>query len=307
MIVTITLNPAIDIRYTLERLAIDSTNRCASVGKTAGGKGLNVSRVISLAGEKVNAAGFLGGPNGQWIAENLTETGIGHRFTEIKGETRNCIAILHEGNQTEILEPGPSITEDEQRQFITDFMEAVKECEVVVASGSLPAGVDVSLYKEIVEITKRNNKKIIMDTSGKALEEVIKAKPTLIKPNTEELEALFGEAIKSREQLKECMAKLAAEGIEVVVVSMGGDGALALYEGEYYHVQPPAIEVVNAVGSGDSTVAGFAIGLSKDWAIEETLRFGCALGTLNALEERTGYIDRENIKTFVEKTTVVKL
>ena len=304
MIVTITLNPAIDIRYTLDRLSIDSTNRCASVGKTAGGKGLNVSRVISLAGEKVNAVGFLGGPNGQWIAEDLTKMGIGHHFTEIEGETRNCIAILHEGNQTEILEAGPSISMGEQRQFIIDFIEAVKDCEVVVASGSLPAGVDVSLYKEIIEITKQNNKKIIMDTSGKALEEVIKAQPTLIKPNTEELEALFGEKINSREQLKECMAKLAGEGIEVVVVSMGGEGALALYEGEFYHVQPPAIEVVNAVGSGDSTVAGFAVGLSKNWPIEETLRFGCALGTLNALEEKTGYIDKTNIESFVEKTAV---
>lgn len=115
---TITLNPSVDISYQLDRLTLDGVNRCARVIKTAGGKGLNVTRVIHCVGEKVCATGFLGGTNGQFIRNQLTEQGISNTFVPIAGDTRNCIAILHEGKQTEILEDGPSLSSKEKEAFL---------------------------------------------------------------------------------------------------------------------------------------------------------------------------------------------
>ena len=192
MILTVTMNPSIDISYPLDVLQLDTVNRVAEVSKTAGGKGLNVTRVLSEIKDPVAATGLLGGRTGQFILDHLGE-GIEERFFEIAGDTRNCIAILHEGKQTEILEKGPTISEKEGQDFLDHYRHLVEQVEVVAISGSLPAGLPVDYYASLVKIAREAGKTVVLDCSGASLEAAIQAavKPTVIKPNNEELSQLL--------------------------------------------------------------------------------------------------------------------
>lgn len=138
MILTVTMNPAVDISYSLEKFELDTVNRVLKINKTPGGKGLNVTRVLKQVGNKVIATGLLGGVLGIDIQKKLSEKGIEHRFFEISGETRNCIAILHEGKQTEILEDGPVITLAESEKFLQHFEKLVKTVQIISISLNFP-------------------------------------------------------------------------------------------------------------------------------------------------------------------------
>lgn len=305
MILTITLNPAIDISYKLERLVIDGTNRCSNVIKTSGGKGLNVTRVISLVKEDVCATGLLGGTNGEFIANKLSEDRIENDFVKIKGDTRNCIAILHEGNQTEILESGPKISESEKEKFISKYKELVKKVDVIVASGSVPKDLGSDFYNVLITIANKENKKFLLDTSGENLRRTLLSKPYLIKPNKEELSQLIGREVKDENTIIEALIDMKNKyDIPYIVVSLGAEGALALHCNKLYKVRPSKIKDVNPVGSGDSTIAGFAVALKNNWKTEEVLKYGCVLGTLNALEKQTGYVNVNLIEKFKTKTKV---
>lgn len=311
MIVTVTMNPSIDISYPLATLKIDTVNRTNKVTKTAGGKGLNVTRVIhDLCGD-VLATGVLGGFHGAYIAEELKKAGIKQDFTPIAEESRDSIAILHEGNQTEILESGPTVSEDEQAAFLEKFEELIKQADIVTISGSLAKGFPSDFYQKLVQIAQQHAVKALVDTSGESLKQVItaKQKPYLIKPNLEELEALLGQAF-SLEKLDDIQAALSQplfEGIEWIVVSLGKHGAIAKYQETFYRVEIPTIQVINPVGSGDSTIAGFAYGLSKAMPPMDLLKMCMATGMANAKENKTGHVDPANVKNHFEKINVKKI
>ncbi|BBM19296.1 tagatose-6-phosphate kinase [Enterococcus avium] len=311
MIVTVTMNPSIDISYPLATLKIDTVNRTNKVTKTAGGKGLNVTRVIHDLGGDVLATGVLGGFHGAYIAEELKKAGIKQDFTPIAEESRDSIAILHEGNQTEILESGPTVSEDEQAAFLEKFEELIKQADIVTISGSLAKGFPSDFYQKLVQIAQQHAVKALVDTSGEGLKQVItaKQKPYLIKPNLEELEALLGQAF-SLEKLDDIQAALSQplfEGIEWIVVSLGKHGAIAKYQETFYRVEIPTIQVINPVGSGDSTIAGFAYGLSKAMPPMDLLKMCMATGMANAQENKTGHVDPANVKNHFEKINVKKI
>ncbi|WP_413538021.1 hexose kinase [Enterococcus malodoratus] len=311
MIVTVTMNPSIDISYPLATLKIDTVNRTNKVTKTAGGKGLNVTRVIHDLGGDVLATGVLGGFHGAYIAEELKKAGIKQDFTPIAEESRDSIAILHEGNQTEILESGPTVSEDEQAAFLEKFEELIKQADIVTISGSLAKGFPSDFYQKLVQIAQQHAVKALLDTSGEGLKQVItaKQKPYLIKPNLEELEALLGQAF-SLEKLDDIQAALSQplfEGIEWIVVSLGKHGAIAKYQETFYRVEIPTIQVINPVGSGDSTIAGFAYGLSKAMPPMDLLKMCMATGMANAQENKTGHVDPANVKNHFEKINVKKI
>lgn len=311
MIVTVTMNPSIDISYPLATLKIDTVNRTNKVTKTAGGKGLNVTRVIHDLGGDVLATGVLGGFHGAYIAEELKKAGIKQDFTPIAEESRDSIAILHEGNQTEILESGPTVSKDEQAAFLEKFEELIKQADIVTISGSLAKGFPPDFYQKLVQIAQQHVVKVLVDTSGESLKQVItaKQKPYLIKPNLEELEALLGQAF-SLEELDDIQAALSQplfEGIEWIVVSLGKQGAIAKYQDTFYRVEIPTIQVVNPVGSGDSTIAGFAYGLSKAMPPMDLLKMCMATGMANAQENKTGHVDPANVKNHFEKISVKKI
>lgn len=193
MILTVTMNPSIDTRYQLDKLIIDDVNR-VTPEKTAGGKGLNVSRVLLQLGDDVLATGLLGGHMGAYMAELMDADGVKNDFVPIAGETRICLNILHEGNQTELLESGPQIAPAELEAFTAKFAELAAKADVVTLSGSLPRGVDAGYYAELVKIAEEAGAKVLLDTSGASLEAALKsdAKPELVKPNLTEINGLLG-------------------------------------------------------------------------------------------------------------------
>ncbi|MGU7776825.1 tagatose-6-phosphate kinase [Streptococcus suis] len=307
MILTITLNPSVDIAYQLDTFHLDTVNRVEKVQKTAGGKGLNVTRVLKQIGEDVVATGFIGGELGSYVKKQLTRNDIKNSFVEIGNETRNCIAVLHDGKQTEILEQGPTIQEHEALNFIEHLEIILNNIDVVVISGSLPKGLASNYYVEIVELCKKCGVAVVLDCSGETLKKVLESqqKPTVIKPNTEELSQLIGKNVTDDiQELKAVLSGQLFQGIEWIVVSLGAKGAFAKHNDKFYRVKIPKINVVNPVGSGDSTVAGIAASLAHALPDKELLKNANVLGMLNAQEEQTGFVNLENSEVLYSQIEV---
>lgn len=310
MILTITMNPSIDIAYQLDSFQIDTVNRVLETHKTPGGKGLNVTRVLAQLGDDVLASGLLGGKIGEYLEEGLDKVGIKHAFSKIAGETRNCIAVLHEGQQTEILEKGPTVSEFEADTFLEHFLNLIPKLELVVISGSLPQGIASNYYAKIVSLCHEHELPVILDCSGKALEETLTSseKPTVIKPNTEELSQLLHQEITDDcDDLKEALRQPLFDGVEWVIVSLGSKGAFAKHKDTFYRVTIPKIDVVNPVGSGDSTVAGIASAYVSGVSDQELLKKANVLGMLNAQEKQTGHVNLANYEKLFNEIKVTEV
>lgn len=310
MILTVTMNPSVDIRYEMDMLEIDTTNRVPVAHKTAGGKGLNVARVIALSGRNVGASGIIGGTLGDFIAQNTQADNIEDKFLKLSKESRNCIAILHEGNQTEILEAGPTFTKEEGEQYLEKFEALIQDVKIVTLSGSLPPGLAVDFYKQLIEIAKKNNVKTLLDTSGDALKAVLESDvhPDLVKINLDELNAVSAEEVTADfDSMKHALASDLFTNIEAVIITEGSGGAKAKWNNDFYDVTIPTVDAVNPVGSGDSTLAGFAVGLDEDKSIVEILTLGMTFGILNALEGQTGFINMDHYDEIAKQVKVEKL
>lgn len=313
MIVTVTLNPSVDISYHIDHLKMDDVNRVEDVNKTAGGKGLNVTRVAHALGSSVLATGILGGTLGRFITRQLKEQSIREDFYETNKEARNCIAILHDGKQTEILESGPTLTEEEAEGFLNHFQNLLesKEVSVLTISGSLPKGLSADSYKRIISLANEKEIPVVLDTSGSTLAAILddhSLRITAIKPNFDELSAL--EDIKISEDPEEWKKILNAprfQNVEWIIISMGADGAFAKHQDNFYRVEIPKINVVNPVGSGDATVAGIAFSLENKENDEKLLKTAMTTGMLNTMETQTGFINPDNFDQYYGKVSVTKL
>lgn len=294
MILTVTMNPAIDTRYQLDKLIIDDVNR-VTPQKTAGGKGLNVSRVLLQLKDDVVATGLLGGHMGAYMKELMDEDGVPNDFVPTKGETRICLNILHEGNQTELLESGPEIASEELEAFTVKFRELAAKADVVTISGSLPRGIDAGYYAELVKIAEDADAKVLLDTSGASLDAALESdvKPELVKPNLTEINGLLGTNYTTEDvdALREALAadKRFAD-IPWVVVSMGAAGSVGFHNGRAFRAKTPNIPAVNATGSGDSTIAGFAHAIAAGADDVTVLKTANTCGKLNAMDPKTGHL-----------------
>lgn len=310
MILTITMNPSVDMSYPLPNLQLDAVNRVEQVSKTAGGKGLNVSRVLHQLDKELLATGVIGGHLGAFIKDKLSEAGISHDFTEIKEESRNSIAILHDhGQQTELLEKGPTVTQEEEERFIQHYQKLLVSSSLVTISGSLAAGLSADLYEQLIALAKEKNIPVLLDTSGGALRGAVisSTPPFLIKPNETEIAELLSVDRAEKESLIEQLQHSIFQGIEWIVVSMGAAGAVAKHGDVLYRVTIPKIEVVNPVGSGDATLAGLAAGIYAGCSDEDILKWGMTTGMLNAMEEKTGCIDPQGINELFHQIQVEKI
>ncbi|AYO31337.1 hypothetical protein D2962_12675 [Biomaibacter acetigenes] len=217
MILTITLNTSIDKAYVVENFKVGDVVRVKEAVYTAGGKGLNVTKVISTLGEKVLATGFIGGFSGGFIQHELDKMNIPHEFVKIQGESRSCVNIVDKATHvhTELLEPGPLLTPQNVERFISLYEILLQRANVVTMSGSAPRGVDKDIYKTLITIAKNNGKKVILDTSGDYLKEGMKAFPTMIKPNLSEAENLLGRKITSIEDAARAAVELLASVVRI--------------------------------------------------------------------------------------------
>ena len=308
MITILTFNPSIDRMYRVSDLNIGQIQRVKTANATAGGKGLNVTKVCKILGEDPLAMGFLGGFNGEYIKDELEKLEIRSKFTPINQETRNCLNIIDDSlNSTELLEKGPVLEFDDLRNFEKDLESVLEDTQILVASGSYCQNMPIDYYKRIGHICKKNNIKFILDTSGESLKVALESNPYLIKPNADEIKQLLNINIEAKDELIDAARKLLNMGAKNVCVSLGKDGMIYLNENELYEVKVPKIKAVNTVGSGDSTIAGFSVGILRGYDTVELLKLANACGMSNALNIETGFINLSDINKFMKEITVNKL
>ena len=308
MILVINLNASLDKRYELVDFAKGKIIRAKSVDNTPGGKGIHVANVDTILGEETVVTGFLGGKTGEFVAGRLCDYGIAGDFVKVAGETRSCLAILTEdGAQTEILEPGPDVSREELKKFRAKYTELLGKADIVVASGSVPRGVPVDFYAELIAEAHQAGKKFLLDTSGDLLACGIAARPDFIKPNRDEMEALRGYRLSNEEDVVREIRHFLDDGIEMAAISLGREGSLVGVKDQVYRVTVPRIACKNPVGSGDSYVAGIAAGFARKLPIEDILRLGAACGTANALEAESGFVQKKIVAQLLPRISVEKL
>ncbi|MFW5889552.1 MAG: 1-phosphofructokinase family hexose kinase [Bacillota bacterium] len=309
MILTVTMNPAVDKVYKVDDIKINNVYRPKNMIATAGGKGLNVARVVKELTGKVSATGLMGGSNAEFIKKELNKEGIINKFVEIKGNTRTCINIMDQKNNTstEILEPGPYIEKEEINLFLKTFKNIINEYKIIIASGSLPKGLPDDFYQKIIEISKENEKIFLLDSSGDYLINGINSNPYMIKPNEDEVEHLFKHKNNKIESYSSILLKLKHQGIKLPVITLGEFGCISLIGNEIYQLIPPSVEVKNSVGSGDAFMGGCGVGLDNGLNPMESLKLGLACGTANTQFLKTGKISNEKVKKIKSKIKIKKI
>ncbi len=285
MIVTITLNPCLDRTITVYGLLVDETNRWTSSRLYAGGKGIDVSRAIHEMGGRTMAYGFIGGPDGRAVEILLDEEGVPFSFTPIEQETRTNIIITDTKTfkQTRIDAPGPRISKKEMERFVRKVRQIYPRPDLVVAGGSLPPGVPVNIYYDLILEAKDFGARTILDTEGRWLAEGLKAKPYLIKPNVHEAEELLKTELSTEEAIIKAALNLVGMGIEIAVISRGKDGIIAATKEKIVKAVAPPVKLRSAVGAGDCTIAGLALKPAYNEPLVESCRLAVAMGTAAVL------------------------
>jgi 1-phosphofructokinase family hexose kinase len=297
-IYTLTLNPAVDRELTVPDIEFDTVLRASAWRIDFGGKGFNVSRMLKSLGSPSTALGFAGGKSGELLKDGLEALGIGTDFVWVAGETRTNVSIVTDAHDryVKVNEPGPTISADEQEALIEKVRELSETGDWWVLAGSLPPGIESDFYAKLTEIIQSAGAKVILDTSGEALEKGAKAKPYLAKPNDIELEKLTGLPVNDQAQITVAAQKLQQMGVSNVIVSLGKKGALLVNPDEVSLVESPVIEERNPIGAGDSMVGGLTWGLSQALPLAEALRWGIACGAAAASLSGTGVGSRELVE-----------
>lgn len=304
MITTVTVNAAIDKAYIVDNFALNGVFRVQRVMAQAGGKGLNVARVIKALGEEVVATGFLGGHNGRFIEESLAVEGIDGDFVHVTGESRMCLNILDPASQsqTELLEPGPEVSLEDGEKLKDKVRTLARRSRLVIMSGSLARGLPTTFYAELIEVVKQEGTRVILDTSGAALKEGLKASPYMVKPNFQEAIALAGRPLEEEMARRDFVKELLATGIEVVALTLGKGGAMIGSRDTLFHVITPEIQSVNTVGCGDAFVAGFAVALVQGEDVPVAARRATAIAAASAASLGTGQVKTELAKKLLPVT-----
>ena len=300
MIYTITLNPALDRTLWIQKVRDDVSNRILEEKSFAGGKSVDVSKVLKNLGVDNIALGFVGGFAGRELEGRLLNEGIETDFVRVSGETRTNI-IIHEtgtGKQLAFNASGPEIKPDELMQFI-EQLEKLPCGEVVAIGGSIPLGVSPEIYRKIINLVKKCQAKVVLDVDGEALRQGIKALPNVIKPNIHELSELAGRELNGLDDIVSAARSINQQGVEIVLVSMGAKGILLVSDGEQYLAVPPNVNVESTIGAGDSSVAGFIFGLVQGKDLKQCLIYAVAAGTATTLRQGTALCQKDDFERIV--------
>jgi 6-phosphofructokinase 2 len=296
-IITVTLNPAIDKSASVAHVVAERKLYCTQPRFEPGGGGVNVSRAISKLGGKSLLLYPAGGLTGKRIQELLDEDGIDHRPFPINGMTRESLVILEEstGRQYRFGMPGPKLRKKEWEKFLQELSGIEPPPDYVVASGSIPPGVPADFYARVARIGKEKGTKTIVDVSGNALKEALEEGVYLIKPNVREFRELVGKNIKEESQIKAEAQKMVKNGrCELLVISLGAAGALAVSKAFTELIRPPTVSIISKVGAGDSMVAGITLSLARGKPLKESVLFGVAAGTAAVMTPGSELCRRED-------------
>ena len=308
-VVTVTLNPALDKTVVIHKLAVGGLNRVQSVRMDPGGKGINVARVLHGFGVNVKAAGLIAGSQGQILLQYLASEKIDTKFLTIPGETRTNLKIVDDNANitTEINEAGFQVGTADMIAFKHTLSTLLDETSFLVLSGSLPPQVDSSIYRDLTDIANRKGVKTILDADDEALIAGIEAVPFAIKPNIHELEKLAGKKLKDDREIIRAAREIIEKGIEIIIVSMGAQGAIIMDKKEVYRVRPGSIVPRSTVGAGDSMVAVLVYSLMSQHSLSETAKWVTAAGTVTAAKTGTQVCTLEEVRQFLNNVQVEKI
>lgn len=294
-IVTLTINPAVDISWEVEDVVPTRKLRSSGGVVYPGGGGINVSRVISVLGGESKAIFTRAGIVGTLLTELLDDFAIDRRVIRVHGATRLSATLFEcsTGDEYRVTPPGPELSEAEWQAFIDAVAET--ECEYLICSGSVPEGVPNDIYARIAATAKARGIKVVLDTSGRPLIEALKEGVYLVKPNLRELEHLVGRKAPTPEKQEEVARQIVDEGrADVVALTLGRKGALLVWKGGVKRLSSPDVERKSAVGAGSSFVAGLVLKLSQGRPLEDALAMAVACGAAALITPGTEMVRRED-------------
>ena len=301
-IITITFAPSIDKSAAVPKLISDKKMRCSIANVEPGGGGVNVARVINRLGGEVTAIFPSGGYTGMFFNYLLEKENVPFISIQTKNETKENFVILDKLSNKEYRFGMPSneIFENEWQDLIK-VIENQKNVDFIIASGSLPLGIPDDIYTQLSEIAKVKNAKFIVDTSGKSLQNAMNENVFLIKPNLEELGILLNKKnLKIENVASEARKLIYQNHCEIIVVSLGANGAMLITKDETINIKPPKVQVKSTVGAGDSMLAGIVFGLSNKMPLKESLQYGIACGTATTMNVGSALCEKNDVEKLLK-------
>lgn len=311
LILTVTLNPALDKTICIDNFSLNQVNRVDSIRLDAGGKGINVSNTIGAMGRKSIAYGVIGGQTGGFIKDALAKEGIEFKYLETKGETRTNLKIVDSMNEThtDINEPGPIVDAEFEAEILKMLDRDIGKDDVLIIGGSLLPGLTTKMYRKMTQLAFEKGARVILDTEGEQLQEALQASPHIIKPNIFELSGLAGKELESNEDVILFGKQLIAEGKvqKGVLVSMGEDGALWITKDTTIKVEAIKTDVKSTVGAGDAMVAALAISMDEGFNDEDMLKLATAAAVARISTEGPINCSMDQIKNIAAKVILKKV
>lgn len=302
MIYTLTLNPALDYdMYLSDDLKVGELNLAREVKYRAGGKGINVSKVLKNLGIESTAFGYVAGFVGDFIVKDLEKDGINSKFVELEGCTRINAKVNGNDIETELTGVSPTISEENLQKLI-EKMSELKDGDILVLAGSIPGTVVSNIYKRLSENVKAKVE-IVLDTRGNLIQENMHNN-LFIKPNIHELREMFGKKLETKEEIVSKCKYFLDRGIKNVILSRGGDGALLVNKDFVLEANVPKGELINSIGAGDSMVAGFVAGYTKGMTLEDSFKLAVAAGSATAYSY--GLAEKELIEKLYLEINILK-
>jgi 1-phosphofructokinase family hexose kinase len=289
-------NPAIDTLADVESIDIGGVNRLRNVCRDAGGKGLHVAVACATLGASTTLVGPIDASNRPLFEQTLAARNVRFVGVPIDQPIRTCWAIRDaHGQLTELLEPGPLVSNERAATLAASFMREAASARLVVLSGSLPHGLQTDTYARL--ITALDPARVLLDTSGAPLAGSLAAAPLVVKPNRQEASQIAGMAIETRDDAIRAATRIAARGPRLVLLSLGVDGAIVHErEGATWVVEAPHVAVRNTVGAGDCLLAGFAVSLLRGDTIEQCARFAVACGSAKSMHPEIGFLQLSDVE-----------
>ncbi len=289
MITTLTLNPCIDRTITINGFKYGGLNRVIHTRSDLSGKGINVSIAVHQLGGQTEALGFNYINNRDFVETNLEQSGIKYRFIDIDGTLRTNVKVFDEQNRvmTEFNENGYPVIPETLPELHKLVYDRVKDSSIMVFNGSVPAGVPKDIYRSLIETVKKSGVKTVLDADGELFLEGLKAGPYFIKPNLYEFESAFKVKVQNKQDIVEISRKLIKQGVGIVCVTMGKDGAVVVSHDQAWFAPGSNIEVRGVQGAGDSLVAGICMAVEQRLEVSEMLRYGVAAANASLIREGT--------------------
>lgn len=300
MIRTLTLNPAVDRRVEIEDFSLDAVNRVAAASEEAGGKGINVAKVLAALGRPCVAHGLLGGRAGAFIEAWLDERGIRHDFVRSGGETRTNLKVVDplRGTHTDINERGPAISEEELLAVEEGLFGALLSGDILVLSGSLPEGCDPGIYGRWIGLAREAGARSALDADGEPFRIGVAAGPSLVKPNLRELERLAGRPLWSLDERLDAMRRLLDLGVGAVALSLGAEGALFMDPSGAWAADALPVRAATTVGAGDAMLAALVAGLESGEPLRDSAARAVGAASAAVALGGSGSVSREAAESY---------